>query len=183
MVVRLGDLLRLSLDRFGATEITLEEELDFLNKYLEIEQERYGTQLRVREQVEPGLLRARVPPLTLQPLVENALKHGLARGKAVGRITVRARRERGGLRLEVEDDGPGLTPNHRRGIGLSNLQARLRQLYPGESRFELRAGASGGTLALLELPLRTEPPGPQPGSLGLGLAPEELGPMPSGPPA
>jgi two-component sensor histidine kinase len=157
MVARLGELLRLLLDRFGAQEITLAEELEFLAKYLEIEQERHGALLRVRQQVEASLLRACLPPLTLQPLVENALKHGLGTGQAAGRITMRARREQGRLRLEVEDDGAGLAPGHRRGVGLSNLQARLRQLYPGEYRFELRAGACGGTLAVLELPLRTQP--------------------------
>jgi hypothetical protein len=157
MVARLGDLMRLLLDRFGAQEVTLAEELHFLNAYLEIEQQRYGARLRVCEQVEPGLLRARVPPLTLQPLVENALKHGIAAGRGGGEVTVRARRERGRLRLEVEDDGAGLAPGHRRGVGLSSTQARLRQLYPDEHRFELRAGASGGTLAVLELPFRTQP--------------------------
>jgi LytS/YehU family sensor histidine kinase len=158
MVARLGALLRLLLDRFGDPEVTLEEELEFLNAYLEIEQERYGERLRVREQVEVGLLRAHLPPLTLQPLVENALKHGIGPRKSAGRITVRARRERGRLRLEVEDDGAGLAPGHRRGVGLSNTHERLRQLYPGEYHFELRPGASGGTLAVLELPLRTGSP-------------------------
>ena len=158
MVARLGELLRLSLDRFGAQEVTLEEELEFLNRYLEIEQERYGTRLRVREQVEPGLLRAWVPPLILQPLVENALKHGIGPGKKGGRITVRARRDRhqGRLRLEVEDNGVGLAPDYRRGVGLTNTHARLRQLYPGAFRFELRSAPSGGTLAVLELPFRTK---------------------------
>jgi two-component system, LytTR family, sensor kinase len=158
MVAQLGDLLRLLLDRFGAPEVTLEEELEFLNRYLEIEQERYGARLRVREQVEAGLLRAWLPPLILQPLVENALKHGIGPGKKGGRITVRARRDRkqGRLRLEVEDNGVGLAPDYRLGVGLSNTYARLRQLYPGAFRCELRAAPSGGTLAVLELPFRTK---------------------------
>jgi signal transduction histidine kinase len=158
MVARLGDLLRLSLDRFGAQEVTLEEELEFLNRYLEIEQERYGARLHVREQVETGLLRAWLPPLLLQPLVENALKHGIGPGKRAGRITVRARRDRhlNRLRLEVEDNGVGLAPDYRRGVGLTNTCARLRQLYPGAFRFELRDAPSGGTLAVLELPFRTK---------------------------
>jgi two-component system, LytTR family, sensor kinase len=158
MVAQLGDLLRLLLDRFGAAEVTLEEELEFLNRYLEIEQERHGARLRVREQVEAGLQRAWLPPLILQPLVENAVKHGIGPGKKGGRITVRARRDRkqGRLRLEVEDNGVGLAPDYRPGVGLSNTYARLRQLYPGAFRFELRAGAGGGTLAVLELPFRTK---------------------------
>jgi signal transduction histidine kinase len=157
MVARLGELLRLSLDRFGAQEVTLEEELEFLSRYLEIEQERYGARLRVREQVEPGLLRAWLPPLLLQPLVENAVKHGIAPGKRPGRITIRARRDRrrGRLLLEVEDNGVGLAAEYRRGVGLTNTCARLRQLYPGSYRFDLRAADSGGTLAVLELPFRT----------------------------
>jgi two-component sensor histidine kinase len=158
MVAQLGDLLRLLLDRFGAAEVTLEEELEFLNRYLEIEQEHYGARLRVREQVEAGLLRTWVPPLILQPLVENALKHGIRPTKAAGRITVRARRDRHQrrLRLEVEDNGVGLAPDYRRGVGLTNMYARLRQLYPGAFRFELRPAPSGGTLAVLELPFRTK---------------------------
>jgi hypothetical protein len=159
MVARLGTLLRLLLDRFGAPEVTLAEELEFMSKYLEIEQERYGARLRVREQIEPGLLRACVPPLVLQPLVENSLKHGICRGNGHGEITLRARRKRGRLRLEVEDNGVGMNPEHRRGVGLSNTHARLQQLYPGESRFELRAAESGGTLAILELPFHTQTDG------------------------
>src|SRR5262245_53350236 len=146
MVARLGTLLRLLLDRFGAPEVTLAEELEFMSKYLEIEQERFGTRLRVRQQIDPGLLRACVPPLVLQPLVENSLKHGIGRDSGHGEITLRARRKRGRLRLEVEDNGIGVDPRHRRGVGLSNTHARLQQLYPGESRFELRAGNDGGTL-------------------------------------
>jgi len=158
MVAQLGDLLRLLLDRFGAAEVTLEEELEFLNRYLEIEQERHGARLRVREQIEAGLLRAWVPPLILQPLVENAVKHGIGPTKSAGRITVRARRDRHlrRLRLEVEDNGVGLAPDYHRGVGLTNTYARLRQLYPGSFRFELRPAPSGGTLAVLELPFRTK---------------------------
>ena len=159
MVARLGTLLRLLLDRFGAPEVTLAEELEFMSKYLEIEQERFGARLRVRHQIEPGLLRACVPPLVLQPLVENSLKHGIGRDNGHGEITLRARQSRGRLRLEVEDNGVGMDPGHRRGVGLSNMHARLQQLYPGESRFEIRAAASGGTLAILELPYHTQTEG------------------------
>jgi two-component system LytT family sensor kinase len=159
MVARLGTLLRLLLDRFGAPEVTLAEELEFMGKYLEIEQERFGARLRVRQQIEPALLRACVPPLVLQPLVENSLKHGIGPDNGRGEITLRARRKRGRLRLEVEDNGVGVDPGHRRGVGLSNTHARLQQLYPGESRFELRAAEKGGTLAILELPFRTQTDG------------------------
>jgi LytS/YehU family sensor histidine kinase len=155
MVVRLGELLRLSLDRFGAAEVTLEEELEFLHKYLDIERERFGDRLLVRQHVEAGLLKACVPPLALQPLVENALKHGLGPDGS-GQVAVRARRLGGRLRLEVEDNGAGLAPGYRHGVGLSATQARLRQLYGDECRFELRPGSAGGTLAVLELPLRTK---------------------------
>jgi len=159
MVARLGSLLRLLLDRFDAHEVTLAEELEFMGKYLEIEQERFGARLRVRHQIEPGLLRACVPPLVLQPLVENSLKHGIGRDGGDGQIIMRARRKRGRLRLEVEDNGVGVDPGHRHGVGLSNTHARLQQLYPGESRFELRPGEAGGTLAILELPFHTHADG------------------------
>jgi signal transduction histidine kinase len=152
MIARLGELLRMSLEHFGSREVTLEQELDFLNKYLDIEKERFGARLRVVEQVDPAALGARVPYLLLQPLVENALKHGVGRRASAGRVVVRARRAGDRLRLEVEDDGVGVSPNHREGVGLANTRARLRQLYPEAHAFGLRPGADGGAVAEIEVP-------------------------------
>jgi two-component system, LytTR family, sensor kinase len=133
MLARLGDLLRLALDHFGAREASLRDELEFTAAYLEIEQARFGPRLRVTWDVAEELNDARVPYLLLQPLVENALKHGIAPKAGRGEVAIRARRAGLGLRLEVEDDGPGLPPHGesghgRRGIGLENTRSRLRQL-------------------------------------------------------
>jgi two-component system, LytTR family, sensor kinase len=157
MLARLGDLLRLTLDHFGAREVTLRDELDFTAAYLEIEQVRYGPHLDVAWQVEPELLDARVPYLILQPLVENALRHGVGAKGGHGRVEIRAQRTAEGLRLEVEDDGPGLpsgAAGRRPGIGLANTCSRLRQLYGPDQTFALTNGDTGGVRAVIDLPLR-----------------------------
>jgi signal transduction histidine kinase len=166
MVARLGHLLRLALEHFGAEEVDLRRELEFLAAYLEIEQARFGPRLKVEIEVGVEVQRARVPYLLLQPLVENALRHGLSPERG-GRVTVRAWRTGGALRLEVEDDGRGL-PDHpagraREGIGLSNTREHLRQLYGPDHAFRIGPGSVGGVLVRVELPFRTtEPAATQP---------------------
>lgn len=154
MVTHLGDLLRLSLDRSGAQEISLDEELAFLRAYLEIERSRFKERLAVRYEVPEPLLGAQVPTFILQPLVENALKHGLSRRKEGGRVAIRATAEAGALRLEVEDDGVGPAASHGEGVGLRSVRERLALLYGAASRFSVGPGAAGGCLASLTLPLR-----------------------------
>lgn len=166
MLARLGDLLRLALDHFGAREASLRDELDFTTAFVEIEQARFGPRLRVNWQVDDDLTAARVPYLILQPLVENALRHGIAARGGRGAVTIRALRAAGGgLRLEVEDDGPGLPAggngSGRHGIGLENLRSRLRQLYGPRQAFRLECGARGGLRAVIDLPLRLAPPAPR----------------------
>src|SRR5262249_13034923 len=132
MLARLGDLLRLTLEKHGVQEVVLREELDFLWAYLEIEQVRFGPRLTVAKEIDPEVLAAPGPYLILQPLVENAIRHGVMRNGQRGRVEVRARRDNGVLRLEVQDNGPGPTPGNgptREGVGLANTRARLRQLY------------------------------------------------------
>jgi LytS/YehU family sensor histidine kinase len=162
MLTRLSDLLRASLGNKGVHEVTLKEELEFLGSYLEIEQTRFQDRLTVRMEVEPAALDARVPHLILQPLVENAIRHGIAPRAAPGLVEIRARRMNGMVRLEVCDDGPGLGSSRQgssKGIGLSNTRARLEQLYGAAHRFELRdddgGNGRGGLTVTIAIPYRS----------------------------
>jgi two-component system LytT family sensor kinase len=159
MLTRLSDLLRASLEHVGAHEVTLREELEFLESYLEIEQTRFQDRLTVQMEVDPGALDARVPNLILQPLVENAIRHGIAPRAAPGLIEVRARRENGIVQLEVRDNGPGLAgvaPEALlKGIGLSNTRARLEQLYGAAHRFELHDREGRGLTVTIAIPFRS----------------------------
>jgi two-component system LytT family sensor kinase len=139
-LMRLSDLLRLTLDNLGQQEITLKAELDFLAKYLQIEQTRFNDRLEVRFDVQPEALDTLVPNMLLQPLVENAIKHGIARKAGPGHIDISARREGDKLRMEVRDDGVGLTEDAlvalQKGIGVSTTRARLQHLFGADYRFE-----------------------------------------------
>ncbi len=159
MMSRLGDLLRLSLDRAGRQEVSLREELEFLERYLEIQQTRFGDRLVVGMSVAADTLDARVPHLILQPLVENAVQHGIAPRAGAGRIDIRSRRRNGTLQLQVVDDGAGLPEaggSAREGLGLTNTRARLAQLYGSAHRFDLRRAEGGGVAVTLDIPLRIE---------------------------
>ncbi|MDX1530995.1 MAG: histidine kinase [Rhodothermales bacterium] len=171
MLVDLSDLLRLSLDSVGEQEVPLEQELAFLERYLDIERVRFEDRLAVEVDVDDGALAALVPTLVLQPLVENALKHAIAPFARGGRVTVRAHREGDVLRLAVEDDGPGLAADPagapagdgapaartRQGVGLRNTRERLARLYGGRHRFHLDSPPGRGLTVELELPFHTTP--------------------------
>jgi len=154
MITRLSDLLRYALESTDAQEVPLRQELDFLRRYLEIEQTRFGDRLSVRLEIAPETLDALVPNLVLQPLVENAIRHGIEPRAKPGRIELRSRREGGQLKLEVRDNGVGLPPGREleEGVGLSNTRARLKQLYFDRHRFELAEEPGGGLAVFLELP-------------------------------
>lgn len=140
MLLRLSDLLRKALHSSGAQEVSLEEELGFVKDYLEIEQLRLGDRLSVAWDIEPDALAARVPSLLLQPLIENAIRHGIAPSSRPGRLAIRARRDGDFFEVQVHDNGPGLVVNgaeSRKGIGLSNTKDRLQRLYGDQHRFEL----------------------------------------------
>ena len=158
MLVRLSDLLRMSLDTAGRQHVTLREELDFLRKYLEIEQTRFQDRLRVDFDVDENLLDAEVPNLVLQPLVENAIRHGVSKTAGPGIIEVTARLRGDLVCLRVCDNGPGISPSWdpelNSGIGLSTTIARLKQLYGSEHKFSIEPRAQGGTCAEVAFPLR-----------------------------
>ena len=159
MIADLGDLLRVTLETPQRQEVPLERELEYLERYLDIARLRFGSTLEVERRVDPAAERAMVPSLVLQPLVENAIRHGLAERDGRSRITIAARQSNGTVRLEVSDNGPGLplaAPGPLRlGVGLGNTRRRLEQLYGEAQRFEIRNRPGGGAVATLEFPYRT----------------------------
>jgi two-component system, LytTR family, sensor kinase len=164
MIARLGDFLRLTLENSGAQEVSLQEELEFLKCYLEIERIRFAERLTVQLDIEPQTLDAKLPNLILQPIVENAIRHGISPRTAPGRIEIEARRLNGFLQVQVTDNGPGISSASntgtivREGVGLANTQARLKQLYGNDHRLDLSNAASGGLTVLLEIPFREDIP-------------------------
>ncbi len=155
MLSSLRELLQRSLDAGTAQEIALRDELRLLEPYAAIQRIRFADSLSLVLDLSRDTLEARVPRLVLQPLVENAIRHGTSRRAGPGRVAVRSRAMANRLILEVEDDGGGLDPGgHREGMGLSNTRARLRQLFGDEARLTLEPGSENGTIARLECPLR-----------------------------
>lgn len=152
----LADLLRSALAEHGGNEVPLGDEIDFVSRYLEIEQTRFPRRLSVVWDTEPASLDALVPHLILQPLVENAVRHGIAPRSGPGTVRVRSRIEEGMLILEVRDDGVGLSRRipGREGVGLSNTRARLKHLYGAAASLVVGEAASGGFVATVTLPLR-----------------------------
>jgi two-component system LytT family sensor kinase len=160
MLTRLAELLRLSLDTASEPELPLEVELAFVEKYLAIQKARFGDRLTVRYALQPGAMRGLVPTLVMQPLVENALEHGVAPHARLGVIEIAAAREGDALMIRVRDSGDGLAesaPRTKSGVGLANTRSRLRQLYGDRSRLTLSNAAGGGFEALLEMPWREAP--------------------------
>jgi two-component system, LytTR family, sensor kinase len=159
MIADLSDLLRLSLENAGVQEVPLRQELDFLEKYLQIEQTRFHDRLRVRMEIDPQALDASVPNMILQPLVENAIRHGIAPLAAGGQVEIAAARENGSLRLRVSDDGRGLpvggVATIKEGVGLSNTRARLSHLYGAAQRFDVQGAPDKGLTLTLTIPYRS----------------------------
>ncbi len=155
----LSDLLRLSLENVGTQEVPLSREMEFLDYYLRIQKIRYGDRLSVRRDIPPDTLEAAVPYLILQPLVENALKHGIDMLPGPGTITISSERENGRLVLRVSDAGPGRRDTHApapgAGLGLANTRSRLAQLYGDDQSVEMAPGAGGvGTNVTISIPYR-----------------------------
>jgi two-component system, LytTR family, sensor kinase len=158
MLARLGDLLRITLERDSAQEVPLETELEVLHSYLEIERIRFHDRLVVDVAVQPEALPALVPTLILQPLVENAVRHGIAPVPGPGRVSIAAQRTNGNLVIEVRDTGPGFIESagtSRRGVGLTNTASRLQQLYGKDAHLDVGTNPGGGASVSMTLPFRT----------------------------
>jgi two-component sensor histidine kinase len=156
VVAGLSELLRMSLNDASAQEVTLERELEMLEHYIAIQQIRFQDRLTVSFRIDPGVQRALVPHLMLQPLVENAIRHGIAPRALPGHVEVAAGRSNGMLVMQVTDDGVGEKPNsdHHDGVGLGNTRARLLSLYGDEHRFEAHGRNGGGFEVHIEIPFR-----------------------------
>jgi two-component system LytT family sensor kinase len=157
MIVKLSELLRMTLEKNTTQEIRLREELAILDCYLEIEQTRFEDRLRIEREIPQEVLDAFVPSLVLQPIVENAMRHGVARQRESALVAIRAERSNGSLILQVTDNGPGIdfsTPM-KEGIGLSTTRQRLFRLYGERSHVELQNAKSGGLVVTMTIPLRT----------------------------
>jgi len=154
MMAKLGTLLRRTMDGQGAVAIPLREELEILGIYLDIQHTRYSDRLTTGLNADPDTLEVLVPRLILQPIVENAVRHGIGRRTGPGRIDVRAKCEAGALHLTVMNDGAGwAAPQDSGGLGLKNTRARLRQ-FDRRCVFELREGGDRGAVALIAIPVR-----------------------------
>lgn len=160
MVAGLSELLRASLRLADEQEVPLARELDHLRLYVDIQQTRFGDRLDVDLEVDPAVHGALVPSLLLQPLVENAIRHGISPRATGGRISVRARRDADELRLEVEDDGVGVAASDgllpREGVGIGNTRERLRRLHGRQQRFAYESRPGSGFAVTIALPFRTE---------------------------
>lgn len=160
MLVQLSDLLRMALDDFGMQEVPLKQEVDFLERYLKIEETRFEERLTVKMNIERQTLGARVPNLILQPLVENAIRHGIAPQITGGTIEIGAKREDQTLCLFVRDTGAGSSGEKdaakiKEGVGLSNTRARLKQMYNDDHTFQIKNEIESGFLVSIRIPFRT----------------------------
>ncbi len=162
MITRLGDFLRLTLENSGAQVVTLQQEMEFLRCYLEIERIRFQDRLVTRMDVAPQVLDAMVPNLLLQPIVENAIRHGISPRSTPGIIEIDAKPHNGSLRIQIRDNGPGI-PEHRsstnvfrKGLGLANTETRLERLYGAAHGFRLANDPEGGLVVTVDIPLSTD---------------------------
>ena len=154
MIGQLGDFLRLTLRNPGAEEIELEKELDLMKRYLGIEQLRFQDRLQTLFDIEPESHNALVPNLILQPVVENAVRHGISAVSGSGFIRIAARRRANTLQICIVDNGPGLPQRVEEGIGIATTRQRLIRMYGAEGKLELKNEPAGGTLVVLEFPFR-----------------------------
>ena len=154
MIARLSELLRTTTDRRATDEVPLRQELQLLDRYIEIMEIRFQGRLRVEREVEPSALEALVPNLILQPIVENALEHGASRAVGEGVVRIAARRDGERLSVTVRDNGPGVGAR-REGVGLGNTRARLAQLYGEKAGVTLDTAPDGGAVAEIVLPYHT----------------------------
>jgi two-component system, LytTR family, sensor kinase len=157
MIVGLSEFLRRASEDSHRSQVTLAEEVEYLQRYLDIQKVRFGERLQVSVDMPAELLRAQVPNLLLQPLVENAIKHGIAKRVAGGTVRVAGACHNGSLCLSVYNDGPTLTTDWQathKGVGIDNLRTRLQILHGNQSELQLRRVDAGGVEVLVTLPLK-----------------------------
>ena len=157
MIVGLSEFLRRTLEDSNRSQVTLAEEVEYLQRYLDIQKVRFEERLQVSVEIPSDLLRAQVPNLLLQPLVENAIKHGIANRVAGGTVRVAGACDNGTLRLSVYNDGPTFPPDWQAtntGVGIGNLRTRLQILHGDKSELELRRVDAGGVEVVVTLPLK-----------------------------
>jgi signal transduction histidine kinase len=154
MLEHLGEILRRVMRTGRPPEVPLADEIDFVRQYLAIEEIRFSDRLKPEFAVDPALLRPAVPEFVLQPLVENALRHGLAKRVSATLLRIEARRDGDTLVLTVTDDGPGGGTEERTGVGLANTRERLATLYGDRAQLTLTPAPGGGTTAVIRLPFR-----------------------------
>ena len=156
MIGELGDFLRLTLQNPGSEELVLTKELEFLKRYLAIEQLRFQDSLKAEFEIQPETLDALVPSFILQPMVENAVRHGISKrsGEGIGLIKIAATRNNGELRIVISDNGPGLPAEIREGIGITSTRDRLDRMYGKNARMDLISGPTGGTTVDVRIPFR-----------------------------
>jgi two-component system LytT family sensor kinase len=158
LIARLSSLLRISLDNTRVHEVTVRQEMDFLERYLDIQKVRFSDRLNVGIAIDPEAMEARIPNLLLQPLVENAIVHGIAPKSGPGRVDVTGHVTAGKLHLEVRDDGPGLGDGSKRakeGVGLTNTRERIAKIYGAQGQLSLRSEPGRGVSVQIVLPCRT----------------------------
>lgn len=158
MISGLSDLLRHALENAGEQQVALKEEVKFIELYLDIQKVRFSDRLSVQIDIAPDTFTALVPNLVLQPLVENAIRHGISLKNSTGLLSIKSYCENGSVHLTVSDDGPGLPSDWRleksEGIGLANTNARLKHLYGNKYRFDVSNGKNGGTTASITIPFQ-----------------------------
>jgi two-component system LytT family sensor kinase len=157
MIVGLSEFLRRALENSHRSQVTLQEEVEYLQRYLDIQKVRFGARLQVKVDIPAELLRAQVPNLLLQPLVENAIKHGIAKRAAGGTVRVTGAHLNGTLFLSIYNDGPDFPTDERAtrpGVGISNLRTRLQILHGTESELQLKHADTGGVEVVVTLPLK-----------------------------
>ena len=159
MIASLSDLLRMSIAQTDLQEVSLRQELEFLDKYLEIEKMRFQNRLQVEMKIDSDILECQVPRWILQPLAENSIRHGLSKHDEKGKIEIEAHSKNGFLEIHVRDNGRGIDQPAERveGIGLRNIRARLRQLYRADQEMEIKRAVDGGTDVMIRLPLHSKP--------------------------
>jgi signal transduction histidine kinase len=159
MLVGLSDLLRHTLEHSAKQEVELREELNFIKLYLSIQEMRFSDRFHIKLDIDPATMKALVPNLILQPLTENAIRHGISRSADAGLVGIASAVEDGHLRLTVYDNGAGLPHDWQlkgsAGIGLANTAARLQQLYDDDHQFDIRNRDEGGVEVVIRMPLKT----------------------------